>query len=270
MMRNNVNKNYIDLGTIGVHKENYFEDTGHFSVSKYKSFQRCEVGGMVGFGSPTTAMEVGSYVDSYVEGTLDKFIEDNPQIISSRGATKGKLKSEFKQAEEICRFIDNDKTIQQFLSGEKQVIMTGEIEEVPFKIMMDSYSKGIAISDLKVMASITDRQGNYYDFISSWGYDIQLACYQEIVFQNIGERLPTYIVVVTKESPINSAIVHIPQHILDQSLLGVKENINHYYNVWKNLEPVSGCGKCRYCISNRMSTPIISMETLQGGVYDEN
>lgn len=243
----------------------YFSDTKYMSVSRYKKLKHCEVGGLSDFDGSSIPLLVGSYVDSYVEGTLDKFIEEHPEIISSRGVTKGELKSDFKQAEEICRYIDNDKILQDFLSGEKQVVMTGEINGVPFKIKMDSYSKGIAISDLKIMRTITDNKGNYYDFISSWGYDIQLAVYQEIVFQNTGERLPTYIAVVTKENPINSAIVHIPQEVLDSRLEEVGENATRFYEIWQGLTIPIGCGKCKSCISRRISTPIISLETLQGG-----
>lgn len=248
--------------TFPVHKDNYFDDTGHLSVSKFKKFLKCEVDGLTEFGEPTSSMLVGSYVDSYVEGTLDEFKLDHPEIISTRGATKGQLKAEFKQAEEICKYIDNDMIIQQFLSGEKQVIMTGVISNIPFKIMMDSFSKGVAINDLKIMRSITDRQGDYYDFISQWGYQYQGACYQEVVRQVTGEKLPFYIVAVTKENPINSAIINIPQEILDLALLEVEKNIERFYNIWNGLKQPIGCGKCPSCIKNRRETPIISMNDI--------
>ena len=41
------------------------------------------------------------------------------------------------------------------MSGEKQVIMTGELFGAKWKIKMDSYVKGTVIVDLKVMSSIT-------------------------------------------------------------------------------------------------------------------
>jgi hypothetical protein len=145
------------------------------------------------------------------------------------------------------------------MSGEKQTIMTGEIAGVPFKIKIDSYSPHIAINDLKVMRTVTNSQGEFYDFITPWGYDIQLACYQEIVRQNTGEQLPCFICAVTKESPINSVIVNIPQNVLDRARYVVEEDIKHYYDVKTGkVEPV-GCGKCKSCISLRKETPIISM-----------
>lgn len=241
--------------------ENYFLDTSYMSVSAWKRFAKCEVLGIVPFddSETSTAMLVGSYIDAWTEGTLDKFIEANPQIISSKGATKGELKSDFKQADEIIKYMESKPRIMKFLAGEKQRIMVGEIEGVPFKIKMDSYFPDKLICDLKTMRSVTDSQGNFTDFITPWQYDIQLACYQEIEFQNTGQRKPCYIVAVTKETPINSVVVQIPQEVLDRALYQVKSTIVDYYAVkMGNKEPV-GCGKCKACIERREDTPLISM-----------
>jgi hypothetical protein len=231
------------------------------SVSAWKRFAKCEVLGTVPFddSETSTAMLVGSYVDAYFEGSLDKFIEDNPQIISSKGATKGELKSDFKQAEEIIKYMESKPRIMKFLDGEKQRIMVGEIEGVPFKIKMDSYFPDKLIVDLKVMRSVTDSQGNFTDFITSWGYDVQLACYQFICFQNTGKMLPCYILAVTKESPINSVVVQIPQEVLDRALYQVKSTIVDYYAVKMGNKEAEGCGKCKACIERREDTPLISM-----------
>ena len=102
-----------------VTQENYYTEKDHFSVSSFKRIDRCELDGTKGGDYPTsTAMLIGSYVDSWLEGTLDKFKEENPEIFSTRGSTKGELKSDFKQADTLCDFIKNDKNLTQFLSGE--------------------------------------------------------------------------------------------------------------------------------------------------------
>lgn len=255
-----------------VTSKNYYEPDEYLSASAMKLYLKCELQGLTGYrGEPSTAMLVGSYVDSYIEGTLKEFKTEHPEIISSKGATKGELKSDFKKAIEICEYIDNNRVFTQFMSGQKQVIMTGAIEGIPFKIKMDSYSPHIAINDLKVMRSVTDRNGNFYDFITPWGYDIQLACYQEIVFQNTGERLPVYICAVTKEDPINSVIINIPQGVLDVALFKVKEIIERVYAIKMGNEVPTGCGICKSCISNRKNeTPIISLYDITGGGYNDD
>lgn len=247
---------------MGVKAENYYEQDEYMSVSAWKKFNYCEVAGLDKYTKMSTAMLVGSYVDAYVEGTLDNFKEEHPEIFSTRGKTAGQLKADYKYADEICEYIDRNPTFSQFMSGEKQVVMTGEIKGVPFKIKMDSYSPHIAINDLKVVRTITDSRGNYIDFITPWGYDVQMACYQEIVYQNTGERLPTYICAVTKEDPINSAIIHIPQGQLDMALYTVEENIEHLYDVKMGRVEPQGCGKCKSCIASRTDTPIISFYDL--------
>jgi hypothetical protein len=244
--------------------ENYFQDKEYFSVSRWKVFNKCEFQGVNPIEYNSTAMMVGSYVDAYVEGTLEKFKEEHPEIFSSKGATKGELKSDYKYANEICSYIDNDPVLQQFLSGEKQTVMTGEIGGVPFKIKIDSYSKGIAINDLKIMRSVTNYQGQYVDFITPWQYDVQLACYQEIVRQNTGETLPCFICAVTKESPIDSLIVALPQNMLDRALYMVESTIGRYYELSKGIDEPVRCERCDACRSTRKETPIISFEELMG------
>jgi hypothetical protein len=287
--------NPIELST----DKQYFADKKYMSVSAWKKLNRCEIDGCTEFKEITDALLIGSYVDAHMSGTLEQFKLDFPQIFTTKisenentvamlkqrcegyvtrndtlNSTKladakklfpecftvvTDLKANYKNADEICKFIDNDKTLQKFLSGDKQSIFTGEVEGVPFKSKLDSYSEGKAIVDLKCMATITSRNGEYYDFITAWDYDVQVSLYQEMVFQNTGEKLPCFIAVVTKETPINSAIIQIPQEVMDKALYRVQENIKHLYDVKMGVISAVGCGKCKSCIASRSGTPLISM-----------
>ena len=100
----------------------------------------------------TTALMVGSYVDSYFEGTLDKFKIEHPSLFKKDGG----LKAEYVKANEIIARIERDQYFMKYMSGQKQVIMTGELFGAKWKIKIDSYIPDVAIVDLKVMASITD------------------------------------------------------------------------------------------------------------------
>ena len=240
----------------------YYEDSSYFSVSSYKQFLKCEYAGTQPFGDPTSSMMVGSYVDAFIEGTLEEFKAEHPEIISSRGSSKGELKSEFKLAEQICTYIENDPVFMQFMSGEKQTAMTGEITGVPWKIKMDSYVPNKAISDLKIMANITNQDGEYIDFITRWGYDIQMAVYQEIVYQNTGEKLPCFICAVEKKDPLNSVIVHLPQNHLDAVLYTVKQQAQKFWSIKTGESEPEYCGHCRHCLPLRKGTPLISLEDL--------
>ena len=85
--------------------DTYYDDTHYMSVSEYKRFLKCEESALLPYEEPTDSMLVGSYVDAFVEGTLDKFKSEHPEIISSQGKTKGQLKAQFKIADDICRKI---------------------------------------------------------------------------------------------------------------------------------------------------------------------
>lgn len=253
--------------------DNYYQDTTHMSVSRWKQFQKCELNGAINAPFSSTAMMVGSYVDAYVEGTLDAFIEQHPYIPPSKSPqgyinmfnAKGELASDFKKAEEVCRYIDENETIQRYLDGDKQKIVTGKIADVPFKGKLDIYHKDKCIVDLKVMRSVTDYNGNPSDFIGQYRYDVQMACYQELVRQECGKQLPCYIMAITKETPINSLIINIPQNYLDKALYDVQNSVGRYYDIMVEKEQPQQCGKCDSCrTANKHKTEIISYADIVG------
>ena len=166
-------------------QENYFSleaQLMYMGASQFKAFDRCEAAAIaetVGEyeKEKTTSLLVGSYVDAHFEGTLDLFKAKNPEIFTR----SGDLKSEYKKAENIIQRIERDRLFTEFMSGEKQVIKTGEIEGVPVKIKMDSYFPGDKIVDLKIMrdfAPVYVEGKGRLNFIEAWGYDIQAASYQ--------------------------------------------------------------------------------------------
>ena len=69
----------------------------------------------------------------------------------------GSLKSYYITAETVIDRIKRDDYFMKFMSGEKQKIMTGKIGGIPWKIKMDSYLPEVAIVDLKVIQSISQK-----------------------------------------------------------------------------------------------------------------
>ena len=226
-------------------QDNYYSkeaDRQYFSVSQYKDFMKCEAAAMAklrGEYQPpmTRPMLIGSFVDSYFEGELDRFISGHPEVFTRRQ----ELRSEFRKANEIIGRIQGDELFVKFLSGEKQRIMTFELYGYPWKMKMDSYLPGICITDLKVVSRIKA--------LPLWRYDLQGAVYQEGVYQVTGERLPFYLAVATKERTVALDIFQITQPILDIAILEIRQNIDHYARVKYGEEPPKYCGKCDYCKS---------------------
>ena len=99
-------------------EENYYSKEAnleYMSVSQFKDFNgtygkiACEFEALEKLHErwkeePSTAMLIGSYVDSYFEGTLEMFKKENPTIFKQNGD----LKADFLKAEEIIARIERD------------------------------------------------------------------------------------------------------------------------------------------------------------------
>ena len=185
--------------TMTLTSENYYSQESnvqYFSVSQYKNFLKCPAMAMAklrGEYEPEygRALLLGSYVDEMLTGTeesVKKFIvEHMPELFKKNGDRY----ADVQQADETIVRIRKQPLMMHYLSGMHQVIMTGEIEGVPFKIKLDSYKPDEYICDLKYMASL--RSPNMFEpMVQYWGYDAQSAVYQEIVRQNTGKTLDKY------------------------------------------------------------------------------
>ena len=234
-----------------INSSNYFSPENNLKYcgsSQFKSFLRCPAQAMAELRGEwqreeTTALLIGSYVDAWFEGTLDTFKAEHPEILKKDGT----LKAEFVKADEIIVRVSRDELFMKYMGGQKQVIRTGSIEGVPFKIKMDSYHEGKAIVDLKVIKDFeplwNEERGIRQDFIQYWGYDFQAAIYQAIE----GNKLPFYICAVTKESIPDFDIIQVPQTWIDSAMAIIKNEIG-IIDAYKRgkLEPPR-CGKCAYC-----------------------
>ena len=236
----------------------------YMSVSQFKDFMTCSNMAMAKIRGeyvvePTKPMLIGSFVDAYFGGELAQFTDANPQVYTN----KGTLRAEFVQAESIIARIKQDKLFMNYLSGDKQVMMTGELFGIDWKIKMDSYIKGKAIVDLKIIASIRslfwdDSVGQKVSFIDKYGYDKQMAIYQKIVEINGGNRLPCFLAVADKGTVTDLEIIHIPNDKLDFSLAEIEQNINRIVSIKTGQIDADRCGLCDYCKATKVLTKPIS------------
>lgn len=244
----------------------YFADNTFMSVSSFKNFQKCEAAALAELNGGYIpergrALLLGSYVDEMLTGTVEsqcKFAEENREELFKKN---GEMYADVSQAAEAIVRVREQPLMMKYLGGEHQVVMTGEIEGVPFKIKMDSYKPGEFIADLKYMASL--RSPNLFQpMVSYWGYDIQAACYQEIVRQNTGKRLPFLFVVATKEKPAHLAVGEINQWNMNEALETVRSKIKRYQAI-KNgeIEP-ERCEEygCDYCTTTKIITEPIDTD----------
>lgn len=235
--------------------ETYFSPAAelhYMGSSQFKRFQRCEFSALATIRGEwveekSTALLVGSYVDAYFSGELALFKAQNPDIFTKSGT----LKSDFQQAEYIIQRIERDPAFMAALSGQSQVIMTGEIEGVPVKIKVDELHPD-RIVDLKVMRDMADAYNKeercWEPFWRAWGYDLQGALYREIVRQNTGLKLPFGLAVATKEKPEPDIdLIVLPESALDEALEVIKADIVYFDGLKKGLYEPARCGKCACC-----------------------
>lgn len=253
--------------------DNYYSaaaNIDYMSVSQFKDFagtmahSSCEATAMARLTgqlmpSTSTALLVGSYVDSYFEGTLDEFKTNHPEIFKKTG-DKGLLK-EYVQAENIIDRINRDAQFSAYMSGQKQVIMTANLFGINWKIKMDSYHPNDKIVDLKVMRDMlplyAPSLGHRVSFINYWGYDIQGAIYQKVVELVTGKKLPFYICCATKEDAPDIEIINIDQPYLDEALNFVEANLPRVLNIKNHITEPSRCGTCAFCKATKtISEPI--------------
>ena len=112
-------------------EDNYYSaemNMKYVSVSQYKMFfgtpdqEACEaaalaeVKGEIERPNNSVSLLVGSYVDAALTGDLKEFEKEHPEIYSTRGATKGELKTDFKQAQimvERAKLVEEIKKLKE-------------------------------------------------------------------------------------------------------------------------------------------------------------
>ena len=257
--------------------ENYYSQEAnerYMSVHQYLDFvghmgvEGCEKRAMAALKGDyvkprSKAMLVGSYVDSYFEGTLDELKANTPELFTQ----KGELRSEFKQADKMIERAERDEKFMAYMSGEKQVIMTGYLFGCDWKIKMDSYIPDKAIVDLKTSSDNLHKAWRVQDYgyancAEYWGYTLQMAVYQKIVEINTGKKLPCILAFITKEDSPEIKLAYIDQMTLDHSLNEIEMNMTSVLMV-KNgeVEPIP-CGKCDYCKATEPIEEVINIADL--------
>lgn len=221
------------------------------------------------------AFLLGSLVDTLITEPEkeQEFLNAHPEMISSRGATKGQLKAEFQKAHQMVDRIKEQPKMLEYLNGEHQKIFTGNLFGLDFKIKIDSYLENKAIVDLKTTESI--RKPVYHPtkgkctFVECYGYLEQGAIYQEIVFQNTGKRLPFVLACVSKETNTDVELIWIDNQTLHETLYGnefgggIADQVNQIRMLKKGEVSATECGHCDYCLSRKkIKKPIHYLELL--------
>lgn len=252
--------------------ENYYDpeiQMAYMGATQYKAFQKCEAAALAelrGEYTPpdSTALLVGGYIDAYYSGELPLYQAQHPGIFKR----DGQLKAEYLKAQTVISRMEEDELYSMLMSGRKQVIFTGTISGVPFKIKIDSLLDGSlcekivsrfphtgaalglcdgaivdqkAMKDMEMVWSVEDHCK--VPFVEYYGYDIQGAIYQAIE----GHMLPFILAVGTKEDSPDLAAMYIEDGDLAAKLAEVEDNAPRYQAIKEGRIQPTRCEHCDYC-----------------------
>lgn len=249
--------------------ENYFSPEmmmKYMSTSQFKNFESCE---SAAFAELQGKLEIdkdcykeGHYFEACLNGEQadELFLMQNSDMVSSRGATKGDLKSNFKRVQSAVEaFKRQPKFMEAIDKCDKQVIVTGILAGLKFKGCVDFLNMETfdgydtkCLANFKKVWSNTDHA--YVNWYYAYGYHYQAAIYRELIRQTFGKTGQQHILAVTKEE--------IPDvcgfSFSDERLNGAMEIIEEFaprYSAIKRgkIEPVP-CGICDYCKANKVIT----------------
>lgn len=254
----------------------------YMGYSQFKDFLTCEkqalakVNGEVE-DKTSPALLFGSYVDNYFskEIPMDQFVAKHQEMFTKQGA----LKADFKNIESVISTIEGDELLSKYLGGEHQVIMTGKIAGVKFKIKIDSYHPNKVIVDQKIMKDMKDawveerdedgeKRNVKKNFVMAWRYDLEGAIYQEIERQThlreTGEdrKLPFVLAVTTKEDAPDKELIQIDQDVLDKALAEVIEKAPRFDAIKRGEIEPKGCGDCNVCRKEKKLTGVFPYKKL--------
>jgi len=243
-----------------LNKDNYRDlasERHYLSVSQFKGFTQCETAALAKLkgeyqGQDKKALALGQYLHAWNEGVLDDYIEANKAQVFRKTGDRGKC-AMYVKADTAIAALEAEPLIMKALDGDKEVILTGTIDGVPWKCCVDSLGSA-RFADLKYIkdfASIYDpEKGRRVSWIEYWGYNMQMAIYQELIRQSTGNLLEPLIVAITKEAPPNKGIFGgFEQGEMHEAIRFVEYTQQRIVELKSGRTEPAPCGACEYCRS---------------------
>ena len=242
--------------------ENYFSTEAmaeYMSCSQFKQFDECELSAMAQLRG-----DIEIKKDAFLEGHLfealiaggkqeELFMMTHPEMISSRGATKGQLKSNFAKIIEYAEAFKRQPLFTEIYNRcEKQKIFTGEIAGVKFKCCVDLYDpKAKYVYDTKCMKDFkkvySEKEKRYLPWYFAYDYNFQSAIYQELVRQNEGACNGFGLLAVTKEPTSDVGAFEFSEKTVSDALEIVEAYAPVYNQVKIGEKFPDNCGYCNWC-----------------------
>lgn len=257
--------------------DNYYSpaaDREYMSCSQYQTFVGvaddfpCEARAMAKImgnytEKPTDAFLHGNYFHTAMEG--DKahaaFLEANAHRVYKK--TKNPAAQEkyaaFDVLDACLRIAHQDASFRKLIDapGDNEVILSGEIFGVPWRIRCDKIIRqNHIIVDWKTCASLNQlhysaEKRDKVTFVEHYGYLMRAAVYMEIYKQNFGVKPAFILGCVTKQDPPDKGIYVIHPEtdavVLQYELDKIQQRLPYIMPVKNRNKAPKRCGFCAYC-----------------------
>lgn len=266
-------------------RDNYYSveaDREYMSCSQYQEFLACEAAAMAKLEgryvpSPSEALVVGNYFHTAMESeeAHKVFCEENFADIYKTKTDKktgevlitGKY-APYEAADRMIEVCYRDPLIKSLIDmpGENEVIMTGILFGIPWKIRLDKYmSDKRLILDWKTTADINKVSynpltGERESFVEALGYIMRAAVYTEIEKQfTHSDTDPDFVIVaVSKQDPPDKAALLLNhRQRYDWEIEQIEKRIGNIIRIKSGSRAPRRCGMCEYCRGTKVLNKII-------------
>lgn len=277
--------------------ENYYTpeaDREYMSCSQYQDFLSCEARALAKLQGryipePSEALIVGNYFHTAMESEeahiefcrqhFDDIYKYKISKATGEAIVTGKY-SPYTKADEMIDVCFNDPLIKSLIDmpGENEVIMTGEMFGVPWKIRLDKYMPDKRlIVDWKTTADINKTEynpilGERESFVEALGYMMRAAVYTEIEKQYTGKDTDANFVIVAiskQDSPDKAALLLNHRQRYDWELEQIEKNMMNIRRIKSGELKPRRCGMCDYCRKTKVLKKIIPYYVLNPKFREE-
>ena len=276
--------------------DNYYSleaDQAFMSCSQYQDFLKCEAAAMAkiwGLYTPpkSEALLVGNYVHTALESdeAHEQFCNEHEEDIFKLKLDK--VTGEVMRVGKYAPYQKADGMIQAFLKdplirelilmdGENEVIMTGKLFGMDWKIRLDKYvADKRLIIDWKTAADLAKTEYNpatseRESFMEALGYLMRAAIYTEIEKQCATKEDDANFVIIAvskQDPPDKGAYLLNHRQRYDFELSEVEKHIAQIARVKRGLMKPTRCGRCEWCRQTKKLTKIVPYYTLRPGFSD--
>lgn len=251
-------------------QENYYKTSPKefMSASTFKQMMQNEAAFMASindgyslFKDPTPLL-VGNYLHSYFESTEahQSFISEHPEMLSSRGKTKGQLKTEYLKAQQMIDRIEEDPLLMALINSaqKREVIVSGNIDNVLWKGKVDALNveDGIFL-DFKTVRTLKNdgeewadsgaERVKYDNFVEARNYHVQMYVYKTLLEQMYGKEFDPVIIAVSKEDEPLADAYRLSDDLLSRGKALVDTYQHRFVDVLNGkLDPISPEDHSRY------------------------